>query len=423
MIFILLLLILIFQITSYVILVKKFTDYFNPVLFTFFFIFFPFVLSHLNLSVYQHNEYHYYVYLIMLFSSFGILLLAFLINILKSDHIQKKLEVKNSHLKVFNIVAILSVVFPITYLYENYMISGHWFSLLTIEVTGDTHLEGIPILREINTILRVLLPIMNIYMFLETKKKRYLFLCLVSILVPLSRGSRSTFFNSFLIILTLIFRKISLKKILAIVTVILTLVISGISLGNYRRIYTTREYGFEVGIFSDFFNNNVLGNIFSWYYGYYSLSFYNLSTSINNWVQNPNHFLGLTNLNGLLAYFFNNYPSQSDFNYSIVNINGAANVPTAFYYYIVDFGILGASIFDFIFYSILFYFYRKSINDSFYRLVYCLLLFNVLNFVFYSSFYAVYLYPIILFLIAFKFLYIRKKEDNTVANFSFNDNI
>jgi oligosaccharide repeat unit polymerase len=294
---------------------------------------------------------------------------------------------------------------------------------LTIEVTGDTHLDGIPILREINTVLRVLLPIMNVYMFLETRKKRYLFLCLIAILVPLSRGSRSTFFNSFLIILTLIFRKVNFKKILIISTIILTLIISGISLGNYRRIYTTREYGFEVGIFGDFFNNNLVGNIFSWYYGYYSLSFYNLSSSINNWVQNPNHYLGLTNLNGLLAYFFDNYPSQSEFNYSVTSINGAANVPTAFYYYIVDFGILGAVIFDFVFYSILFYFYKKSLNDNFYRLVYCLLLFNILNFIFYSSFYAVYLYPIILFLIVFRFLYIRKYEDNTVANFSFNDNI
>ncbi len=91
--------------------------------------------------------------------------------------------------------------------------------------------------------------------------------------------------------------------------------------------------------------------------------------------------------------------------------SGAANVPTSMYFSLVDFGVIGILVFDVIFYSCLFAIYRKSTNNSYYRLVYSYLLLQVINFAFYSSFYAVYMYAIIIILCLLKGLHRKKLED------------
>lgn len=388
------------QFVSYLLIVKKTGDYFNPIIFTFFFIFFPFALSHANLSVYQYQEYHPLIYLVFITSSLMLLLLSIFIffwRMKKNDEV-RHLEVRSHFFKV-NISVFLTVLFSFTYLLENYLVSGHVVSLSQLNIVGDTHLEGIRGLRELNTTLRVLLPVLNIYMFVQTKKKRYLIFSLIAIIIPLSRGSRSTFFNSVIVIIVFLYKKIDIKKTMVFVSGILLLVWMGISLGNFRRSYTTRSYAFEVGIFENFYNETFIGNIISWYYGYYALSFHNLNTSLLKWMDNPEYYRGLSNLNGLFSYIFSNYPSQTDFNYAVSSINGAANVPTAYYYYLIDFGVLGMLAFDVLFYLLLFTVYYRSINSNYYRIIYSYLLFHILNFVFYSSFYAVYLYPILIVMV------------------------
>lgn len=412
MIFLGLTIIILSQFISYFLIVKKMKDYFNPIIFTFFFIFFPFILSHANISVYQYQKYDSLTYLIFISSSIMLLLLSLFVYFWRINDKSKNysLEIR-SHLFKLDIVVLLTLIFCFTYLTENYLVSGHIISISQLNIVGDTHLDGIRGLRELNTILRVLLPVLNVFMFMQTKKKRYLILSFISLVIPLSRGSRSTLFNSLIIIIVFLYKKINLKKFLSFLSGILVLIWIGISLGNFRRNYTTRSYAFEVGIFDNFYNETFIGNIISWYYGYYSLSFYNFNSSLLKWIEYPQYFYGLTNLNGLLAYMFSNYPSQPEINYAVSNINGAANVPTAYYYYLVDFGVLGILAFDAIFYTLLFVIYSKSISSRYYRLVYVYLLFHIFNFVFYSSFYAVYLYPILIIL-----MLLVKKKDKGMKN-------
>ncbi|MEW8968505.1 O-antigen polymerase [Exiguobacterium alkaliphilum] len=409
------------QIISYLLLFKKTGDQFNPIVFTFIFIFFPFVLSHAELSVYQYQDYHPLTYLIFITSALMLLLLSIFIYFweVKNVHFVNYLEIR-SHLLGVNIIYFLTILFCFTYLFENYLVSGHIISISQLNIVGDTHLDGVKGFRELNTTLRVLLPVLNIYMFVSTKKKRYLILSFVSLIIPLSRGSRSTFFNSIIIIIVFLYRKIDFKKVFVFGGGILALVWMGINLGNFRRSYTTRAYAFEVGIFDSFYNETFIGNIVSWYYGYYSLSFHNFNSSLLKWMEDPDYYFGLSNLNGLVAYVFSNYPSQQEFNYAVSSINGAANVPTAYYYYLIDFGVLGILAFDAIFYAILFTIYYNSINSKYYRLVYCYLLFHILNFVFYSSFYAVYLYPILILMV----LLVKKRvKENTYEDLRSHDSL
>ncbi|PEJ65958.1 O-antigen polymerase [Bacillus toyonensis] len=409
------------QISAYFILLKKFEDYFNPVLFTFLFVYFPFCLSYFKLSIFQTIDIHPYLYIIMLVSSSIIWMFAMLIN-----PVHKKIKYELQENYKVSLVILLNIVYIIGYFYENTVISGHLLPLMMIENTGDTHLQGVKYIREINTVLRVLLPLLNFYLYYKTGKKRYLFLSVISALVPLSRGSRSAVINSILMILTFKFRKINIKKIFIVGIVLFVVINLAMSLGDHRRVYTSNSYGYEVGIVKENLNDNTVGQAVSWYYGYYSLAFYNFNTSLINWLNDEVFFFGKANLNGLVSYFINNYPSQEEFNSRIINVNGAANVPTALYYYLIDFGVLGIFFFDLLFYTILFNVYRKSKNDELYRLIYCYLLLHILNFAFYSSFYAVSLYPIIIFLYLFKKVQHKKKncEDNYGrASVSINDNI
>ncbi|MEM5016270.1 O-antigen polymerase [Metabacillus indicus] len=385
------------QVISYFLLVKKFRDFFNPILFTFIFIYFPFCISHLKLSAYQTIEYHPYFYIIMLVSSTLILYYSFFARPQKVK-VSYELKVDNRLL----IIVALNIVYVLSYFYENVYLSGSIIPLTVIDEVGDVHLNGLPIVREFNTVFRVLLPLLNYYLFWKTKKKRYLLLSVLSLCIPLSRGSRSAVINSIIIITVFSLRKINFKKILITMTTVIVGLQIAMYLGDYRRSYTNNSYGYEVGIVSDWLNTTVIGKIISWYYGYYALSLYNFNTSLLKWLNDQVFFLGLTNLNGLLSYFVNSYPTQSEFNSRIENINGAANVPTALYYYLIDFGVLGIFIIDFFVYTLLFFVYKRSMYDSFYRLCYCYLLLHILTFAFYSSFYAVLFYPLMILVLLFK---------------------
>ncbi|PGS45138.1 hypothetical protein COC58_00155 [Bacillus cereus] len=393
------------QFFAYFILLRKFEDYFNPVLFTFLFIYFPFCLSYFKLSTFQTLDIHPYLYVIMLISSSIIVMFSILIY--PTDTKVKYEFQKNYKLSV---VVILNILYVVFYFYENTVISGHLLPLMNMENSGDTHLQGVKYIREINTVLRVLLPLLNFYLYYKTGKKRYLLLSIVTSLVPLSRGSRSAVVNSILMILAFKFKKINIKKILFVGVALVVVINFAMSLGDHRRAYTSNSYGYEVGITSESLNEGTVGQAISWYYGYYSLSFYNFNTSLIKWLNDEVFFFGQANLNGLISYFITDYPSQQDFNSRIVNVNGAANVPTALYYYLIDFGVLGIFFFDLLFYSILFSVYKKSKNDSLYRLIYCYLLLHILNFVFYSSFYAVSLYPIMIFVYLFMKLQHKKEK-------------
>lgn len=396
--------ILIEQFIAYFYLVKKFKDFFNPVLFTFIFIFFPFFLSHLKLSIYQNYDYSWYIYIIMLVSSNIILFYSILIQPNQNRYIYELK--KNSS---FMWVVLFSITYIGTYLYENFIISGNFISLLSVEENGSTHLQGVKFFREFNTISRVLLPLLNFYMFSKTGKKIYLILSLVCLLVPLSRGSRIAVIGSIIIILTFFLKKINIKKVLLIMLFLSLLINFSMSIGNERRVYTEKSYGEEVGILNPYLNNNLFGETISWYYGYYSLSIYNFNTSLNEWLNNEVYFWGQANLNGLLSFFIEEYPTQEEFNSRIKYINGAANVPTAYYYYLIDFGIIGVFFFDLLFYGLIFNIYKKAKNDSFYRMFYCYLLLHIINFVFYSSFYAVFMYPLIIFMFFFRSFFHTKR--------------
>ncbi|MFC8053591.1 O-antigen polymerase [Bacillus cereus] len=393
------------QFFAYFILLRKFEDYFNPVLFTFLFIYFPFCLSYFKLSTFQTLDIHPYLYVIMLISSSIIVMFSILIY---PTDTKVKYEFQDNY--KLSLVVILNILYVLFYFYENTVISGHLLPLMNMGNSGDTHLQGVKYIREINTVLRVLLPLLNFYLYYKTGKKRYLLLSIVTSLVPLSRGSRSAVVNSILMILAFKFKKINIKKILFVGVVLVVVINFAMSLGDHRRAYTSNSYGYEVGITSESLNEGTVGQAISWYYGYYSLSFYNFNTSLIKWLNDEVFFFGQANLNGLISYFITDYPSQQDFNSRIVNVNGAANVPTALYYYLIDFGVLGIFFFDLLFYSTLFSVYKKSKNDSLYRLIYCYLLLHILNFVFYSSFYAVSLYPIMIFVYLFMKLQHKKEK-------------
>lgn len=420
--------ILVFQLVSYILIVKKLKDYFNPVLFTSIFIFIPFCLSTFKLSVYQKIDYSPYVYLILLSSSAIILIHAMLIKPIeerRGNSESSKLDLslrKNTFLVIF----LLNIIYVVSYLMENKMITGLYLPLSSMDEVGDIHLENIPILREINTVLRFVLPLLNFYLYKKTSEKKYLFMLILTIFVPLSRGSRSAIINAILMIAAFNFRKIKLKKAILLAVLCIGILIVAISIGNERRgTYTSKSYAYEIGVSQTFEASNPVHDIFSWYYGYYSLSFYNFNSSLINWEENKVYFNGLANLNGLLTYFFDNYPTQYEFNSRIISVNGAAVVPTAYYYYLIDFGIVGILIFEIIFYGLLFHYYRKSINNQYFRLVYCFLLLQVLNFVFYSSFYSVCLYPILIIVYIFKKVSHKRSRENynERISISYNDGL
>ncbi|WP_140456661.1 MULTISPECIES: O-antigen polymerase [Priestia] len=400
-------LIIIEQIISYGLLVKKFRDYFNPILFTFVFIYLPFCLSHLKLSILQVQEYNPVIYVIFLFSSTFILFISIFLKP-SIRKMEKELIGKQSLWMFFAIL--LNIIYITTYFYENLIANGVLVPLLNVE-DGGAHLNGLPYFREVNTVFRAFMPLFNFYLYYKSKKKIYLLLTLITIFVPLSRGSRIAVISSFLIIAAFMLRKINIKKIFIIFIAFFVLLNSAMSIGDYRRSYTTESYGYEVGITNSFLNNNPIGELISWYYGYYSLSIYNFNLSLNTWLHNEIYFYGLANLNGLLSFFINVYPTPEEFNSRVTYVSGAANVPTSMYFSLVDFGIIGILVFDVIFYSCLFAIYRKSTNNSYYRLVYSYLLLQVINFAFYSSFYAVYMYAIIIILCLLKGLHRKKLED------------
>lgn len=412
--FIISVVIIIQQILSYKSLAKKTNDYFNPIIFTFFFIYLPFSLSSLKLSNLQTFDYHPYVLVIMFCSSTIIMYISLMIKIPILNNNLRVSITNNKVSKSLSFIVLLNIIYIILYLYENKVVSGFLFPLFSIEEAGDTHLQGVRFVREINTLFRVFLPLANFYLYYVTKEKKYLIYTFITAIVPLSRGSRIAVINSIIIIVAFTLRKVNMKKIMLLIIVSVILIYFSMSLGDHRRVYTDITYGNEVGIYNELLNNNILGESIAWYYGYYSLSFYNFNISLTNWLQDQIHFFGLSNLNGLLSYFISSYPTQDQFNSSLQYVSGASNVPTALYFYLIDFGVIGIFFFDLLFYLILFAVYKRSLNDSFYRLVYCFMLLHVINFVFYSSFYAVYLYPIFIILAIYKRLYYNRLKGVSV---------
>lgn len=386
-------------IASFAILLKKTGNLLNPALFFGFFIYVPFIMQTLNLSVYQQMTTPPMISFVFLFSSSVVLFYSLIF----------KIRASNFYINITAKLIFLSVVFClsflVTYLVENFQLSNSFVPILQ---GLDIHLDGIRGLREYNSIMRMFVPIFSFYMYKECKKNIFLIFYVLSLLVPLTRGSRSSVMIAIIGALVLTVYEVKLKTFVKIFVLGVLLVNIFVSVGNIRisENHTANTYGRLIGLNDDFYNYNSFGEIFSWYYGYYGLSYYNLQTSYSTWNRNPQMYYGLVNTYGVtkaigVGKYIPNYPTDVEITARQTIIGGAANVCTAFYFYLMDFGPLGMIVLDLIFISIIFYVFSKSISSRYFRFWYSILLIHIIIFAFYSSFYSIMMWPMIMLVTLF----------------------
>lgn len=288
----------------------------------------------------------------------------------------------------------LNLIYLALYLVENYMGSG---SLIPGLMGIDIHTYSAPIVSYI-TNAQFLILAFDYYYFKATKKKKYFIFMGLIVLVPVvTRLARMTIVMSLVQIGSLIlfcemktirnrlYNKKTSKRIKWALVIIGICGFVGLSVfTQYRMELHNANFTYQAGILYQ--GPEWLGWIAP-YYGYFPLSFNNLKINILYRTVNHNYiglysfaslFFGVLQLDNLLGINVNGFLKGR------IITSGLATVPTAFWEYYYDFGVL-FFIPIIIALLICYRFERKAIRET-NRLTYHTLYFWYVSYWFFTSF-------------------------------------
>lgn len=370
----------IFIIWMYIFFLKK--NYIHVITFLWWGIFFPLFLYNLNWSTLIDTRncqmFNYMVIMIVLIT----IIYSFLSANIKPQKIEENQSIEMTNFGL-NIAIFLNLLFIFLYLLENYMGSG---TIIPGMKGIDIHNQySAPVISYITN---------NSYLFLSfdflayraTGKKSYLVWILVIIAIPIiTRSARMNIVMAIVQLLCLytLFAKKNLlykrkdhklfkNSIISILC--MCLAVGLMDFTNYRMSH----YGMYDINYADTtgWNGPTFLKWLAPYYGYFPLSFNNLKINVANRVINHN-YLGLYSFNSLyFGIFHTDRLFGIDSNAAISNnliTNGAANVPTGFWDFYYDYGVL--FFIPFICALLILFFFlvntKKGKNSLAFRALYC----------------------------------------------------
>ncbi|WP_288717757.1 oligosaccharide repeat unit polymerase [uncultured Limosilactobacillus sp.] len=334
----------------YIFFLKK--NYLNIITFIFWGIFFPLFLYQLDWSYLVDNSNNsIFNYMFLTITIITIIYSCITANI-KPFQLADNQTIEITSIGS-NIAVFLNVSFILLYLLENYISSGSIVpGLIGIDIHNKASVSVISYITNISYLFLAF----DLLAYKATKKKKYIIWLVVIVLTPIiTRSARMTMLISLFQLLSLyilIFhrRNSSVTKkekrhiiirntFITIIIIIFLLAI--MSFTNYRMSH----YGKYNITYAD--TIEWIGPTFlKWlapYYGYFPLSFNNLKINIINQTIHPNYlgiysfiglYFGLFHIDRLLGIDGNLYNENN------LITNGAANVPTGFWNFYYDYGIL-----------------------------------------------------------------------------------
>ncbi len=317
-------------------------------------IYFPMLLFSMGWSTYIDRQVSDDFYLIFLY--LNIALIVF--NATVKDHVDFDKEALDCGVNE-GVALGLNFFFIAAYLLENYAGSG----MLAPSLHGvDIHKFSLPVVNYITNALSAF-ALLDVFIFLKSKKKRYLGFLLVVIAMPIAtRNSRMTsfvalfqccfamacFYNRKQLGQSLlsIIGRIKLRTIgigVVVAVVIFAAVSISTSVGLKRSSINRTEkysYGAEIGYGGPFADSEVA----STYYGYFPMSFNNLNLSIKYGSTDLN-YLGFDTYQGLyfgLLQFDNIFDLEfnASTNHGRVSALNESTVATGFWNFYYDYGKL-----------------------------------------------------------------------------------
>lgn len=395
-------------------------DYFSILTYTIVGIYVPLFMSFLNWSIYSIKEKGTLFYWI--FIALDIVCIIYcLFPVRCIDRIKKITIQRKRH--VFPL-GILNILYVVSVLVENKYLSGYYFpSLLGI----DVHTGRMPGIYFITTAIYLVVS-SDILEYLSTKKIRYIFYALGSFLINvISKSARVDAgiaivqvgsFLAFYFLGKNTERKALAKKVtffLAALVVAFFIINKGIEIGNNRMnsngLYST-VYSEGIGYKGPKTSTEIL----EYYYGYFPMSFDNLSYNLQH-VPSDINLIGLNSFRCLYfgVFQFDNLfgmDGSSAVKNKIIRCKAAA-VPTIFWDFYYDFDIL-VIIPILITFLIAYWISKKTVEKQ--NVIYCMLYFYWIPLWMFGSFdnrsfdYQV-LWHILLMYLLFKNRYVMSTAD------------
>ncbi len=265
------------------------------------------------------------------------------------------------------VMLLSTLAFVILFIVENQILTG---SLIPIVATGDVshhaHTKSMPI---INIVTRgaSLFASFSYILFAKKKRKVLLFLTILVVLVPLTRGSR---IDTFICIIALIVINAELKviefrqkkNIKWLIVMLVGVVVLMNIVGNERARFTQEYYSYSrnisLGIEGPYFEP------FAWFYGYLSLPFENLNRVIekNAGGETEGGFTLMPVTNTFINLSNHKLAPQMDTIRSYDDPITPNGVSSGLAYFYLDFGSIGASIPLAVYMAIWLLFYRYRNN-------------------------------------------------------------
>lgn len=304
-------------------------------------------------------------------------------------------------------------------LIENYIGYGSFFPFLK---NVDSHKNTVPI---IGTLWRSMYPIGLLSFIYEMKydKKNvisYMMVVLIFAFLLVGAGSRFWTFINFLTAFLFYFflnkKKIS-KRSKIVILISSVLVCSVFIIMGSARLQSGYSYEEAIG-YNGPFKGTYFSYIFSWYYGYFPYSFYNLNLTLENIATNNlytnGQFFIMPFLTTLKLHKIFSIPDYSDLALSVrVITNGSATVATAFFEFYADFQYL--FFIPIAFYLFLFYLFERK-NALFNKGAYCYFLICWGLFSFYNVISVGIPYTFLLLWFIFCKVFVCKEEENSDIN-------
>jgi len=253
--------------------------------------------------------------------------------------------------KTQKLVLVGSTVFIMLWFIENMLTYESLFPIwmaFSAEGAIEHYSSSYPLLNLIMPLFKWLIPLFALDSFIQSKKTIFLVVFFVLIVVPLTRGQRSTTLLFFMVFLVSAFPvfieaiKKSRKTFLLIIVffiaiVLLMTIVQDVRSGDYG-------YGKLIGMN----DSGIIRSAFNWYYGYTAMSFDTLQRSLSYWkdIGAPKYFglgfiAGLSNLTKLHHIFSLQETPYSTIMNKRVYYSLAVVLPTALHQMILDFGFLG----------------------------------------------------------------------------------
>lgn len=372
----------------------------NPIFIPTFFFWVPSFLALLKISPYQ-TSFSKEIVFIMGISSVCLIVFPTLLlsidkpmgNLVRRKRYNNEVLIKRSY---YIFLFIITSIYIILWLLENKLTYNSFLPILRSFITVssiDHYSSSTSFFNWLLPIMKWLVPFLLLDIFIRDHKNSTLFVFVISISIPFSRGQRSTFLLFGILLMSCAFDiilnniKKSPRKFMIIIIIIISLLLIFYIVQEVRTV--NYNYGYWIGLES----KNLLESTFNWYYGYTSMSFDTLQRSYLYWQSlGAPKFWGLGMIAGFsnltkLHYIMNfeKIPYQKIMDIRVY-LNGAVVLPTGLHQLLLDFGFLGCFIFI-VFLSFINYFtYRLFLINSLYFPMFGIALIFTFSLVTYSAF-------------------------------------